>query len=508
MSRIKKLASETAVYGISSILARAINVMMVPFYANLFPTADNGIIGVVYAAFVFLNIIFTFGMESAYMKYASGDGRKAINTVFSTTTLLLMAVSIGLSLLIWVFEIPFAHLIGLNSPEWYYLIGYMLSILVLDTLGVIPQAELRLSNRPMRFAMIRLVNVVVNLGLFLVLVKGYGWGIEAVFFANLAASAVSLVQFLPLYFKHFRPQFNSGLAKALLLFGLPFLPSGLGYAITETVNRMFLNAMSQERVLALYGALIPATELATLHTPADYGDYVTGIFNNIYKIGVFMMLFTQMFRFAWQPFFLQHAKDDDAKTLFAQVFTFFTAIGLLIWLLVSFFALEIVSFPLPGGRHLIPQNYWFALSIVPIVLGAYFFQGWDYNFSAGLYITKNTKYFLQATLASALVTLVINYFLVPQYGVVMAALGTLAAYVTMSAVLYFRCQSVYPIPYEWRKVGLMMGIALLIFGLWYAFPVLQIWWIELLFVFSFLVALVGLNIIPKSTLQRLRRSKA
>lgn len=503
MSRLKKLASETAIYGISSILGRAINVMIVPFYAHYFSEQDNGIINVLFPAFVWLNILYTYGLESAYMKFASGkEGRANANMVFSTATLMLFVTSSLFSILMAAFPEGVAKGIGL-SIEWKSLVFYMAGIVLLDTMAALPMAELRLANRPKLFAAARLGNILINLGLNLYFIAYLKMGVASVFLANLISSGALVLFLTSTYVSRFRFEFSTDLAKTLLKYGLPLLPNGLAFAATETVNRWFLMRMSPEQVKALYGAFIPAHKMATLVSPADFGEYVNGVFGNVYKIGVFMMLFTQMFRFAWQPFYFQHARDADAPELFSRIFTLFTAIGLVIWLTVSFFAYEIVSFPLPGGRHLLPPTYWFVLSIVPIILFAYLFQGWDSIFSAGLYIEKKTSSLIKNTLMGALVTVVFNFLFVPSYGVLAASWGTFAAYAVISISLLFTVQKVYPVPYKWGAVLSMMGIAVSIFLTWNYFTFLQYWFFEVLLIAGFIGSLFTLGIVPVSTVKRL-----
>ena len=505
MSRIQKLLKDTAVYGISSILGRALNVLIVPFYAHYLPVNDNGVIGVVFAAFVFLNILYTYGLEAAYFKFTSGkEGRIKANKTFSTTTLMLLISGITFSLTMSAFPAVTSNLITLN-PEWQQLVFYMAAIVLLDTMAAIPLAELRLSNRPYRFAAVKLSNITLNLVLNVIFIAFFHWGIVGVFLANVLASGFQVLVLLPVYFERFRFMYDGQTAKSLLKYGLPLLPNGLAFAATETLSRFFLNMMEKGQILALYGNVIPAAERAKLLTPEDYGDYVTGVFNNIYKIGVFMMLFTQMFRFAWQPFYFNHAGDPDAKPLFARVFLLFTAIGLTAWLCITFFAREIVAFPLPEGRTLLPAQYWFALPIVPIVLGAYFLQGWESIFSAGIYIQKQTSRLIPITLLGAFVTFLLNFLFVPHYGFLAAAWGTFGAYFVMPLGVYFSAQKIYPIPHNWTQIAILVAGALGIFALWQFLPILQHWYFELLLLGGFIALMFGTGILSYDLIQTLRK---
>jgi len=505
-NRIQKLASETAVYGVSSIIARMVGFALFPLYSHFFSPDEYGIVSIVYAAFIFLNVVYQYGMESAYLKYAS-DTRSAADRclTFSTAVWSLAGTSLVLSLLIVSIRGTAGTIVGLE-PKWLYLLYYAAAILLLDTLTLVPFAELRLQNRPWRFAIIRFVGVLVSVGVNLVLIVGMHRGIASVFIANTAASAIALLLLIPTFRASLRWSFDRVLWKKLLLFGLPFVPGGIGYAVNEVVNRFFLESMTPERVMALYGDRIDPAALAAMGKVPD-GDYVVGVFSGCIKLAVFMMLVTQMFRYAWQPFFLQHARDDDARPLFARIFAVFTAVALFVLLGVSFFAQELVALPLPGGRHLVAESYWMGLFIVPISLLGYVFQGWYYNFAAGAYIEKQTKYFVHCTLVGSVATLVLNAWLVPQYGMLAAAWVTTSSYAIMALMLHFIVRRFYLVPYTWGRVLALGGVAAMLFSAWYVFPELRNWWAEGGLLVVYAGAVLGLGIIPVSALARMRPAR-
>jgi O-antigen/teichoic acid export membrane protein len=493
-SRIRQLASETAVYGVASIMGRLINFALVPFYTNVLPVDHYGIVILVYTALVFLQIVFTYGMESAYLRFASGDeGRANVQKTFSSALWSVLGSSIVLSVLLFAFRGPTAWVIGIQE-SWTDLIYFAAAILAFDALAVIPMAELRLSNRPWRFASARLLHVLVNVTLNLYLILGLGMGVRAIFVANLFASASVLLFLTPEFVRYLRPQFDSALWKSLLRFGLPFVPGGLAYALSERVSLFFLGRMTSDQVLGLYGDeidadLISSATVAVGQAGSVYGQYIVSVFGTAYKLAILMMLVSQMFRYAWQPFFLNRANDPDAKTLFARIFTLFTAGAGLVVLLVSFFSLELVSIPLPGGRHVIPEAYWLGLQIVPLALIGYVFQGWYYNFSVGIYLEKQTKYFIHATVVGSTVSVILTALLVPSIGMMGAALATSLAFASMAMTLLFYSQRVYAIPYRWGKIAEIVLAAGICLGAWYLVEELQIWWIELLLVAAYLSVL-------------------
>lgn len=485
-TRIRKLASETAVYGLSTIVGRLLNFLLVPFYTHVFVPSEYKVVGLIYGAFVFLNIAYTYGLESSFLKFASGkEGEGRMPQVFSTATLSLGATSLLFSLLIALFPEPLAAAVGVDfgeAPRSFW--TYAAAILALDALAVVPFAALRLENRAGTFATLKLVNIGVNVGANLYLILGRGWGLEAVFAANLIASAVTLVMLVPVYRRHFRFRLDRPIWRELLAFGLPFVPSGLGYALTEQVSRFVLEHDAPARAQGIAAA-----------------DAV-GIFAAVWKLGVFMMLVVQMFRFAWQPFFLQHADDADARPLFSRIFTVLTGGMLLVLLGIALFTEEIAGLPL-RGTPLIAEAYHAGLFLVPMALLAYLFQGWYYAFSAGLYIVKRTRYFIHSTLAGSVVAVAASFLLIPRLGVAGAGWANVLGYAAMAAVLYLFAQRFYRVRYDWWRVWTMIAACAGLFLIWKAIPALQRWWIEGLFVAVFVGSLFAIGVLPRDLVRRL-----
>lgn len=479
MSRIRKLASETAVYGVSSILGRAVNFLLFPFYTQVLAPEEYGPVIVVYAAFLFLNILYQYGMESAYLRFASDEGADRPR-VFSSAVWSLMASAALFSTALWFFQDAGAVVIGL-APDRVYLLGFAAAILFLDTSAVVPFAELRLSNRPIYFAVVRFTSVLVNVGANLLLILGAGMGVEAILLANVASSAVSLLLLTPVLRANLRANWDKGLWREMMRFGLPFLPGGLGYAVSERVNIFFLERMNSEKVLELYGnSMTESARSAVLSGDANAAsEYVIGVFGGMIKLGVLAALGVQMFRYAWQPFFLNHARDEDAPALFARIFLILTAGLFGLVLAVSFFAAELVAIPLPGGRTLIDASYWSGLVVIPPALLGYAFQGWYYHFSAGAYITKKTAFFVRATLAGSMVAILVNFLAVPVYGMLGAAWATASAYATMALSLLWLIRPHYPVPYPWGRALALVALAIGLLWVWSTVEGLQVWWAEL-----------------------------
>ncbi|MEX0778575.1 MAG: polysaccharide biosynthesis C-terminal domain-containing protein [Balneolales bacterium] len=444
MGRIRELFSDTLVYGISSVVARFINYLLVPFYTKFFDPAEYGVIGLIYGAIIFLNVLFQFGMESAYLRYAADRGIS--KDVFKTLQLLLLGAATLLAVLFWLLSPVITPLLSID-PTAQYLFLMMLGILWLDALSAVPFAELRLVRKSLTFALIRLGSVIINVGLNLYFIVLLGWGIEAILFANLIASGVTLALLFFFTFDQLTGSWNRMVLKKSIYFGIPYIPAGIGYAINETLDKFFLNQMSQVNITRLYGSDFTSEE-------------ITGIYNACYKLAVFMLLTVQMFRMAWQPFFMRHAKSQNVEKTFADVFLLFNLAAAIIFLAVGIFAVQIVQIRIPVlDGTLIDSRYWMGLSIVPYLLLAYWFQGWYVNFTAGIFIAEQTKKLPLITLGGAIITVTLNVLLIPVLGMQGAAIATLVCYAAMSLMILYYSRGYLSVPYQIGKAGVMMAIA-------------------------------------------------
>jgi O-antigen/teichoic acid export membrane protein len=450
VQKLKELFSDSLIYGISSVLARFINYLLVPLHTGVFNTAQYGIIGLVYAAIAFLNVVFTFGMESAYLRYA--ENRKEAPNVFRTLQAGLLIFASLLCLLLWLLMPWLLPLMSLQ-PETSGIFLIMLGILWFDTLSIVPLAELRLTRRAWLYAAVKTLNVLINLGLNFYLILGLGMGIEAVFLANLAGSLVMTFIVWVATADLLKGSFSREWMKTAFEFGWPFVPSGIGFVINEMLDRFLLNAMDPAHAARLYGENV---------TPED----VVGIYNACYKLAVFMLLLVQMYRMAWQPFFMRHAKDGDSRSVFGQAFIWYNAFSALLFMAVALFKEQIVAIPIPGTEAtLIDSAYWGGLDIVPFLLLAYWFHGWYINFSSGVFIREKTKVFYKITLMGAFITIIANLLMIPVFGMIGSAAATLLSYGTMATTLGLYSKRVMDVPYRLpESFGLMAVTAALIFS--------------------------------------------
>ncbi len=442
LEKIKELTKDTAVYGISTIVGRFIGFILVPFYTNVIDTKDFGIYSNVYAYIAFLNVIFIYGMDAAFMKYASMGKPEERRDLFSTPFWFVTATTILFSIFLLLLKSSLSSM--MEIPENFStLYNYLIIILLLDTIALIPFARLRLQRHAGKFAAIKLGNIFLNLGLNLYLILKLKMGIEAIFLSNLIASLFSLIVLLPDIFSNLRFKIDKEILNKMLKFGIPYLPGSISAMIVQVIDRPI--------VLAL-------TDASTL-----------GIYQANYKLGIFMMLIVSMFNYAWQPFFLNNAQEKNAKELFSKIFTLFLLFTSLIWLVLSLFIDDFAKFRIFDGVTIIGSSYLGGLVIVPIILLGYLFNGLYVNFTAGIYIEEKTKYFPLVTGSGAIVNVAVNFLLIPVLGIIGAAIATLASYMVMAGGLFIFSQKFYKINYEYDKIIKIFVMIFITGGLYYLF---------------------------------------
>jgi O-antigen/teichoic acid export membrane protein len=432
LKQLKELFSDTIIYGISSVFARFISYLLVPFYTDVFNADEYGIVSLIYVAIAFLNVVFTYGMESTYFRYAK-DRDKA-KDIFKTMQISLFCTTLLLLGVVWVANPIINPLIGLVEP--FPLLTLMLGILAFDTMAAVPFAELRMGKRPVAFATLKTLNVLINIGLNLYLILGLGLGIEGVLISNLLASIVtaSIVWFMTR--KFFKGSWDAAFLKKAIRFGLPFVPAGIGYVINEMLDRLFLKSMDADRIISLYGANYTGKDLV-------------GIYSACYKLSVVMLLFVTVFKFAWQPFFMRKSDDEEAPEIFSETFRYFNLGAALIFIFFSLFMPTIVQIQIPfTDATIIGKNYWLGLGIVSPLLLAYWFQGWYINFSAGIFIGEKTKVLAFITLIGSTITIVGNLLFVDRFGMLGSAYTTLASYAVMALIIYFYSKKAFDVPYK------------------------------------------------------------
>lgn len=429
LDKIKSLSKQTLIYGTSTIIGRFLNFILVPFYTNVFPPAEYGVVAVVFAYIAFLNIVYSFGFEAGYFRFASAKEVGDEKQNFTHPFFLITINSLVISGLILIFHSSIAALIGVKDES---IVIYSAFILFFDALALIPFAYLRLKNKAKVFASIKLINITVNVTLNLVLILIFKFGLEAVFISNLAASLVTLLILLPNILKNISFSYHRQLFNELWKFSIPYLPAALASMVVQTLNIIILRYLVDVKTV--------------------------GIYNANYKLGIFMMLIVSMFEYAWRPFFLNNAKDPNAKALFARILTLFTGGASVVLILLTFTIQDIVKIPLPFKGYIIGPGYWSGVVIVPIVLFAYLFLGIYTNLIAGIYIEKKTKYLPLITGLGAVLNIASAFLLIPVWGITGGAVSTLISYIAMAVYIYIVSQKFYPVQYQINKVLLILVI--------------------------------------------------
>jgi O-antigen/teichoic acid export membrane protein len=448
---LKQLAGQTAVYGMGTIVPRLLNyLLLTPFYTRIFAEGEYGIVTELYAYVAFLLVLLTYGMETSFFRFAETEENK--DRVFSTSLGSLFFTSALFITFASLFNHDIASLIRYESHPEY--ITYFALIVGIDAFTAIPFARLRQQNRAFRFAWIKIINVTVNIFFNFFFLLFCPWfleqhpesalqaiyepsiGVGYAFISNLIASAVSLVLLLPDIFA-IKFSFHSPMLRKMLAYGFPLLLVGLFGMINEV----------SDKVLFKFLITVPPDTA----NPDQYILGQLGIYGANYRLAVLMTLFIQMFRYAAEPFFFSHAKEENAKALYATVMKYFIIFCLVIFLVVILF-LDIF-------KYFIGPDFRVGLHIVPIILMANLLLGIFYNLSVWYKLTDKTRFGALIALAGALITIALNILLVPKYGYTGAAWAHLACYLSMVILSFLLGRQHYRIKYDFRNIVIYFALA-------------------------------------------------
>ena len=422
-----------------------LSVFLLPLYTSVFEQASGyGEYINIYAWIAIFNVFLAYGMETAFFRFYHKTDDK--NKVVSTSLISLFTTSILFLLVAFLFKDLLAEVTNINV-EYIKFTSY---ILVLDALVIIPFALLRANEKPLKYAVLKTVNVAINLGLniffLLVLPKLAGENsdgifnsiykegneINYIFISNVVASAVTLLILLPTYLKR-KYSFDFQLLKRMLKYAGPVMIAGIAFTINEVVDKILLTELVSDSEAGKYGAC--------------------------YKLALFMTLFGTAFRMGVEPFFFSHSNTEKPQKTYAQITNYFVILGSCILLTVIVF-IDVLTPILIRNESLIE-----ALEIVPIILLASFCLGIYHNLSVWYKITDRTKYGAYISSIGAVLTLLINFIFIPKIGYMASAIATLSAYGTMMSLSYYFGKKHYPIPYNLRKIAFYGGISILFSGL-------------------------------------------
>ncbi len=441
MSIFQKLFKQTFIYGLATVLPRMLSFLLVPLYTDLLPTGEYGKVSIIFSYFVLFNVILAYGMETAFFRFFNKESDK--DEVVSTSAISLVISSFCFFVLALLFRNQIAMLTDIRVDY----ITLVIWILLLDALVIIPFAWLRANERPIRYSLIKILNVIVNLGLnvFLLLylktlskdfsilksITIENYEINYIFVSNLIASGLTLVLLIPFY-GTIKYRFNRVLWKKMMNYAFPVLIAGVAYSINETFDRILLDYL----------------------LPEDIADHLVGVYSACYKLALFMTLFATAFRLGIEPFFFNYSENKNAPETYARITKYFVAFGAAILLGVVVFVHLLKDFIIRD------QAYWEAVKIVPIILLANLCLGIYHNLSVWYKITDRTKFGAYISVVGAIITLGLNFILIPKYSYLGSAIATLAAYGSMMMLSWYYGKKYYPIPYNLKKIGMYLVLSI------------------------------------------------
>ncbi|HEX7412146.1 MAG TPA: polysaccharide biosynthesis C-terminal domain-containing protein [Bacteroidales bacterium] len=451
MNPLKQFAGQTAIYGVPTIVGRFLNYLLVPMYTRVFLTAEYGVVSELYAYVSFLFVLLTYGMETAFFRFAQEKQHRA--SVYSTALLSLLSTSAIFVFMAVIFSGSIADWLDYSNHR-EYIIWFAL-ILAFDAISSIPYANLRKENKALKFALIKTINIFINIGLnlFFILLCPYlllhshsvlilnsvqflynpAVGVGYIFISNLVASAATLLVLSGDLLK-VRLAINGLLLKQMLKYAWPLLLFSFAGIINETFDRIILKHLLPES----------SNPMAQL-----------GIYGACYKISILMTLFIQTYRYAAEPFFFQKAKSTDAKVLYANMMTYFVIICTFIFVCVMLY-IDLVM-------HFVGEKYRVGAPVVPILLFANLCLGVFYNLSIWFKLTDKTIYGAFISIFGAVVTLVLNFVLIPVIGIMGAAWATLICYASMMVISYIIGQRFYPVKYDIPRIIGYLILAIFIY---------------------------------------------
>lgn len=433
---MKVLAKETAIYGLSSIIGKFLNYLLVPLYTYVLArTSDYGIVTNLYAWTALLLVILTYGMETGFFRFANREDYDP-KQVYRTAFMALLTTSTIFAVLCVAFQHPIADFLGYADHSEF--IAMMAVTVALDAFACIPFAYLRYQKRPLLFAALKLLFVVLNIAfnlLFLVVLKKND--VVYVFISNILATTIQTLCLLPFCLPR-GARFSWPVLKEMLRYSLPLLVLGVAGIMNQTLDRILFPY--------LY--------------PYDDADAQLGIYGACFKVAMVMMMFTQAFRYAYEPFVFAKHKDRQSVEAYADAMKYY--------ILFSFMIMMIVIFYLDIFRYIIADSYWEGLKIVPVVLWTYIFQGVYFNLSFWYKLTDETKWGAWFSLIGLVITFVLQVVFVPKIGYWASCGSSLVCYLTIMLLSYFIGQKKAPIPYDIKRIGMYTVLTVGLLAVYYA----------------------------------------
>lgn len=451
MAGLKSLAKDTAIYGLSSIVGRFLNYLLVPLYTAVIPasTGGYGVVSNVYAYTALILVFLTFGMETGFFRFANKSGEHP-EKVYANTLIFVGGLSLIFVILCMLFLHPISAL--LEYPDHPDYIAMMVLVVALDSFQCIPFAYLRYKKRPIKFASIKLFNIVGNilLNLFFLLLCPWldvhahqlvSWFyrpeylVGYIFVSNLIMSLVQMFFFIP-ELRGFSYRVDKVLLKQMISYSFPILVFGVVGILNQTIDKMIYPFLFDDR---------------------QEGLVQLGIYSATSKVAMIMAMFTQAFRYAYEPFVFGKNKEGDNRKMYSAAMKYFFIFSLLAFLAVMFY-MDIL-------RYMVARDYWEGLSVVAIVMGAEIFKGIYFNLSFWYKLTDETQWGAYFSIIGCAVILVLNIWLVPTYGYVASAWASVAGYGVITLLSYIIGQKKYPVSYPLKDMAIYLILAAVLFVL-------------------------------------------
>lgn len=433
-----RLSRQTLTYGLGHVVTRLVGFVLLPVFTHHLSPEDYAVYALFYLAVSVAMELVRLGLDVALLRfYVPEKDPVRRREVFSTVGWAALAFTTAVAGLLWSFPHTFLKLVVTTAvehpPGMVYTLRLCAAILWLDNLSAFPLVVMRGENQPVRFTFIKLSGTVVQVAATVVLLVHLDRGVPGIFEANLVSSLWVMGWCAPTIAARAAPVFRPAVLSACLWFGLPNLPNALFVQVIELADRKILEL---------------------LRSTTEVGVYAAG-----YRLGMFLSIVAMGFRFAWQPFFLQNAERPESRPMFARVLTYYLAIVSYLYLLLTAFVPPLARLDLPLTGPLIHPDYWEGLRIFPLILLAHVFNGVWAVFMVGIYLEKKMHVLPVFTGISAAVNVLGNLWLVPRFGMWASAWLTVVSYALVAALLFLYVRTVYPVPYEWRRVFHAAGTA-------------------------------------------------
>ena len=436
MSGLKRFFKDTIIYGIAAVLPRVINFLLVRVHTDALPASDYAENTNFYIWIALFTVLLTFGLETTFFRFYKSEEKK--DAIISTSFISVFVASLLFVTIAFWFSDFFTNLFDFEANPLQFKL--FIGILAIDAISMVPFAYLRASNRPIKYAAIKMINVGIIVAINLIFLKfipefkasgkyipeflnamfNETYIVNFIFIANIIGSLVSLILLLPFLLK-FKWSFNGVLFKKMMIYSWPIAVAGIAYTINENLDKYLIGQLIDKSTMGIYSAC--------------------------YKLAIFMNLYIMAFRLGAEPFFFNHADKKDAKETYAKIMNYFIIVGALVFVgIVAFIDIIKVLF-------IKNSDYWEAISIVPIVLLANLFLGIYHNIAVWYKLTDKTSYGMLFSILGAFITIVLNIVLIPKIGFIASAWATLAAYASMMVISYFYGKKYYDVPYNLKKSG-------------------------------------------------------